>query len=147
MLYKLCCRCGKIIKYTQKYCEECSKKVEEQKKESYRDYKKNRKDKKEQSFYSSFDWINVRNKVKRKYKGLCLYSYYVLGEIVYTDYIHHIVYLKDEGGWDKRLDINNLVTCCASVHEVIHNTKGNDKVKMQKLLMELKDRWDREFGK
>ncbi|WP_454053958.1 hypothetical protein [Clostridium sp. Marseille-Q7071] len=29
------------------------------------------------------------DKVKNKYKGICLYSYYILGEIKYVDYIHH----------------------------------------------------------
>lgn len=127
-------------------CSECLKDYEKNKKDKYKDYKRNRTDKKEQLFYSSSNWIDARNKVKRKYKGLCLYSYYVLGKIVYTDYVHHIIYLKDNGGWDKRLNIDNLIPVCASVHEVIHRTEGKDKAKMQELLMELKDRWEKEFG-
>lgn len=44
---KKLCRCGKIVDYTEKYCKECNKKVEQKNKESYKEYKRNRKDKKE----------------------------------------------------------------------------------------------------
>jgi hypothetical protein len=64
--------------------------------------KKYRQDKDEQAFYNSEAWLLTREYIKGKYKGLCLYSYYVLGEIVFSDMVHHIVELKED--WDLRLD-------------------------------------------
>lgn len=69
MLKKIC-RCGKVIDYNIKMCDECAKRCDKGKKESYKYYKKNRTDKKEQSFYCSKEWIRVRNTVRRKYTGL-----------------------------------------------------------------------------
>jgi len=131
---KKLCRCGEIVNYTEKYCKKCSKKVEQKNKESYKEYKRNRKDKKEQAFYISKEWIRVRDKVKDKYKGLCLYSYYILGEIKFVDYVHHIVELKED--WDKRLNIDNLIPCCDSVHKIIHNAY-NKSNKHKKYMQEL----------
>lgn len=99
-----------------------------------------------QKFYLSLAWKKKREEINKLYKGLCLYSYYVLQQIVYTDYVHHIVYLKDEDGWDKKLDTDNLITVCAGVHQMIHNLNGKDKIKMQELLRELKSRWEEEMG-
>lgn len=146
MLKKIC-RCGKVIDYNMKMCDECAKRYDKSKKESYKEYKRNRKDIKEQRFYSAGEWIRVRDIVRRKYNGLCLYSYYIKHEIKYVDYIHHIVELKED--WDKRLDVSNLIPCCSEAHKLIHNTydrSDKNKNDMQELLRSLKNKYEKEFG-
>ena len=53
MLSKLCSKCGKKINIAEKYCNECSDKIVEDEKQSYKRYKAHREDLKEQKFYCS----------------------------------------------------------------------------------------------
>lgn len=148
MLKKLCPRCNKeLINYNDKYCKECSSKVDEEIKEIHKHYKRGRVDKREQLFYNSKEWIQTRDTIKSKYKGLCLYSYYILNQIVYSDYIHHIDTIKDN--WNRRLDTNNLIPISASIHQLVHdkyNNNKNDKEHMQSVLYGLLDKYKKEFG-
>ncbi|ACO87268.1 HNH endonuclease domain protein [Clostridium botulinum A2 str. Kyoto] len=128
-------------------CDECKNKYDKSKKESYKEYKKNRKDNREQKFYSSKEWIIVRDIVRRKYNNICLYSYYILHEIKYVDYIHHIIELKED--WDKKLDKDNLIPLSDKVHKIVHreyDRSAKDKKQMQELLRELKRKYEKEFG-
>ncbi len=128
-------------------CDKCKNKYDSSKKESYKEYKKNRKDNREQKFYSNKEWITVRDIVRRKYNNICLYSYYILHEIKYVDYIHHIIELKED--WDKKLDKDNLIPLSDKVHKIVHRTyekSAKDKKQMQELLRELKRKYEKEFG-
>ncbi|AAO36630.1 HNH endonuclease (endogenous virus) [Clostridium phage phiCTC2B] len=136
MLYKLC-RCGKVLDYTQKYCNDCSKKFEEQNRERYRHYKKNRKDKKEQRFYVSKEWTIIRDTVKQRDRGLCKLCLSKCN-ITYMDTVHHIEELKD--CWDKRLDPGNLISLCESCHQKVHEEYKNNKLDIQKELEKLIER-------
>lgn len=110
MLKKLCSRCNKVlIPYKQKYCNECSKIVDQESKESYREYKQRRQDKKERWFYVSRAWIQLRQAVLSHYKGLDIYEYYVNHKIVYAEIVHHIRITKDM--WDMRLVFSNMFLC------------------------------------
>lgn len=147
-LKRLCPKCNKIIAAGQKYCEEHAN----TEKQRHIDYSRRRRQDKDQlkyqKFYSSKEWITTRDNIKHRYLGICLYSYYILGELVYTDYVHHIEPLKDN--WDKRVDKKNLIPLCASIHQKVHKEydKGiQDKREMQKLLHSLLDRYNKEFGK
>lgn len=146
-LKKICARagCNRLIDYGLIYCAEHQREHEDNQKQRHRVYKKYRQDKDEQAFYNSEAWLLTREYIKGKYKGLCLYSYYVLGEIVFSDMVHHIVELKED--WDLRLDEDNLIPLSDGVHKKIHALYQNGrKEETQRLLRELKVRWGKEFN-
>ncbi|ACO86620.1 HNH endonuclease [Clostridium botulinum] len=84
----------------------------------YKEEDKYKKDTKEKQFYSSEEWSIMRDKAKDKYKGIDIYSYYVLGIIEYGQTVHHIEPIKKN--WNKRLDINNLIYLTESNHKKLH---------------------------
>lgn len=146
-LKKICAYagCNRLVDYGITYCGEHKKEHEKKQKLRHNEYKQNRQDKEEQAFYSTDAWILTRDDVKGKYKGLCLYSYYVLNEIVFCDMVHHIVELKED--WDLRLDEDNLIPLSASVHQIIHAMYRNGRrEEAQRLLRDLKIRWEKEFN-
>lgn len=148
-LKKCCPRCGTIIDYADKYCEECSKKVKKDKAESNKQYDKNvrkLRDKQYTSFYHSREWIKTVEVVKSKYKCLDIYSYYVLGVIEYGNICHHIELLKTSEGWEHRLDIEGLIYLTNTNHATIHSLYEKDYEGTKKMLRELIDRWNKEFG-
>jgi hypothetical protein len=142
-LMKLC-RCGVIIEYSKKYCDSCSVKYEKEKAESIKYYDKNIRDKRSIAFYSSPEWLTIREYILAKYKGLDLYAYFILNEIAYADTVHHIVELKDD--WGKGLVVSNLFPLTSSNHGKIHKMYKKDKEGTQKMLRGLINRWVREIG-
>lgn len=139
MIYKRCSHCGKRIE-TGSECP-CIK-------ERYKKYRKLRNDKKEQVFYSSGIWIIKRDKIKDKFKGIDIYSYFILGKIEFSSTVHHIEPIKDN--WNRRLDDDNLIPLTDSNHRKIHKIMDNseiDKEKIQKILFELVKRFENEILK
>ena len=131
---KTTCRCGKVIPYGTKYCNECEQEnknsIKQYKARNYeRDYKYNR-------YYSSGEWDKARAIVKSKQRGLDLYSYYVDKKIEYADTYHHIIPVKDD--YDKRNNMDNIIGLTYSNHQLIHNeydkSEGHKKVMQDKLL-------------
>lgn len=146
-LMKLCPRCQKKIPYELKYCEECTKKVDEQQKQIYKDYRVNRNDKDIQKIYVSKRWEKVKGVVKHYQNGLDLYSYYVLGIVEYAEKYHHIIEVKEDTS--KAYDINNIIGLTDSNHKLVHNAYDRsieDKKAMQEFLFGLLDRYKKEFG-
>lgn len=148
VIYKYCCKCGKKIEYTQKMCDECTKKYGSLEKERYRRYQANRTDKESQVFYNSKEWKKVRERIKNRDKGLCLMCLYIDNVITSYDYVHHVEEEKERK--DLRLEEDNLICLCKSCHKEVH--KGyekslNNKTKMQNELKELIERSKLEFGK
>lgn len=142
MLRKFC-RCGVLIPQGKKMCEKCEEKFNirnrfnESNKEAYRRYKANRTDTKEQSFYSSRDWIFTREAIKKRDKGLCLLCL-SKDKISYVDNVHHIEELKE--AWSLRLSMSNLVCLCKRCHYYVHlkyKRSEEDKVEVKKKLKEL----------
>lgn len=133
-IYKRCSRCGKRIQ-TGTTCE-CQK-------NRHKEYKRYRTDDKEQSFYSSKEWKIIKNKVKNKFNGIDIYSYYVLGKIEYGQTTHHIETLKDN--WDRRLDIDNLIYLTESNHQKIHAGIERNKKEIMDMLYRLIKRFEQEF--
>ncbi|MGX7745681.1 hypothetical protein [Rhodopseudomonas parapalustris] len=139
-LKKLCPRCNKIIDIDQQYCEEHQKQVDQSLKNRHREYKANRSDKNEQKFYKSKEWLKLREYLKVKYKGLCLYSYLVDNIIVPAAEYHHIEPIKDN--WSKRLDVYNIIPLSYMVHRNITEIyKTNKKEETQIMLRGLLIRW------
>lgn len=137
-IYKRCSRCGKRIEEGTR-CD-CNK-------ERHKEYKRYRTDKKEQLFYSSKEWEDVRDKIREKFFGLDVYSYYVLERVEYGQSVHHIEELKEN--WERRLDISNLIYLTESNHKSIHRTmnKGaKDKEEIVKKLYECIKKFEEEFG-
>ena len=66
-------------------------------------------------FYNSAEWSRVRQRVLDLDK-IDVYLYMTQGRVVPADTVHHIVPLKSD--WNKRLDINNLM----SLHHDTHST-------------------------
>ncbi len=140
-LYRKCSICNKRVEYgTKCRCEE------EREKEWYRAYRENRKDKKEQAFYSSKPWLNLRETIDGKYNGLCLYCLYESKEAIPRKDNHHIVEIKED--WNRRLEEDNIIPVCDSCHKYIHNEykKGmKNKRKMQKKLFNLLKKYKNEL--
>lgn len=153
MIIKFCPRCSKNkIRYTEKYCEECTIVVAEEQRKRYRSYNRERYSNKEEQkyvkFYSSNLWINERDAIKARDCGLCLPCFYSLfngKQVIYkgedtgsSDYIHHIKELRED--WNSRLDSNNLISVCSSHHDSIHreyNKGSKEKEQMQKALRDI----------
>lgn len=147
VIYKYCCKCGKKIEYTQKMCDECTKKYGSLEKERYRRYRANRTDKEYQMFYTSNEWINKREDIKQRDNGLCLVCWFKNKVFKNCDCVHHIEELKEK--WNKRLEEDNLICLCKSCHKEVHKVyekSDKDKKQMQNELKELIDRSEREFN-
>ncbi|MSS43154.1 HNH endonuclease [Anaerosalibacter bizertensis] len=142
---KKLCRCGKVIDYNKRYCDDCRDKYKKEKIERNRYYDKHIRDKKATSFYNSTEWIKTREYILNKYKGLDLYAFFILKEIIYADTVHHIVELKED--WNRRLDLDNLIPLNDISHKKIHGMYLKDKEGTQRLLFELIERWEKKYGR
>lgn len=143
---KKLCRCGKVIDYNKRYCDDCRDKYRQEKTERNRYYDKHIRDKREVAFYNSPEWIKTREYILNKYKGLDLYAFFISKEeeIVYADPVHHIIELKED--WNRRLDLDNLIPLNDSNHKMIHSMYKKDKEGTQRLLFKLIERWNKEYG-
>ncbi|MDU3526741.1 HNH endonuclease signature motif containing protein [Clostridium sp.] len=120
MLKKIC-RCGKVIPYSMKVCDECKSKVELERKQNIKYYKQTtyERDSKYNKFYKSKEWNKVRQLAIVRDHALCKDC---LDNNVITPYntVHHIVPIKED--WSRRLDINNLICLCESCHQKRHSS-------------------------
>ncbi len=151
VLKKTCPRCSKLIDYADKYCPVCTVIKEQERQQRYKDYKASRTDKREEAFYCSKAWEQVRELAKSKTNYIDIYQYYVsdVGQIHTGDVVHHILEIKDIGGWENRLNLNNLIYLTHESHAIVHaayKKSKKDKEKMQKLLLQLVERFKNEFG-
>lgn len=138
--------CQELVNYPNKYCKkhklEMIKKKKEKNKKRMKIYDQERKDDKEWKFYKTREWKILRISVLNFYAGLDLYFYYMENKIVYANTSHHIIEIRDD--WDKRLDFENQFPCTSESHKKIHDLYEQDKVKTQKLLLDLLKRWKTE---
>ena len=141
-LYRLCPHCRSKVLYGTK----CQCEIDKQK-QRHKSYKANRTDKKEQEFYNSSLWSDAKETAKNNTYGIDIYEYYINGRtVVAGDTVHHIVEIKE--CWDKRLDASNLIYLNNSNHQLIHrlyDKSNDDKLKTQELLIQLLDRFNKEF--
>lgn len=140
MLKKLCSRCNILIEASLQYCDGCQAMYNEQQKQRHKIYKAKRNDNKEQRFYNSRGWKQMKQFLDSKYKGLCLYSYYIYDRIVPYDVFHHIVPIKED--WNMRLHLYNLIPLTNSIHEKIHKMYENDQERTQRELQQLVAKWN-----
>lgn len=121
MLLKACNRCGILIPYGSRYCENCKPIVEAQrearlqelKRESDKRYNKTR-DPKYVRFYNSNDWRTLSRRRLMDDGYRCV----MCGQIA-TE-VDHIVEIKTPEGWERRLDYDNLRSLCNDCHNKRH---------------------------
>ncbi len=122
---KFCSMCNKnLIDIKERYCNICKDKVSTR----HSIYKKDRKDTKEQKFYSSKNWIKVRDIIKNLDNNLCLVCL-DNNELNNMDTVHHIEELKED--WSRRFDKDNLISLCESCHQKIHKKYLTNKLETQ----------------
>jgi 5-methylcytosine-specific restriction endonuclease McrA len=117
------------------------------KRERYKQYARDRQDKEEQRFYSSSEWINLAEYIRRKFNGICVVCLLKDNVISYVEAVHHIVEIKDD--WDLRLSEDNLICLCSSCHSKVHRLykkSSKDKEKMQEILYRLIEQYENEYG-
>lgn len=121
MLLKSCNRCGTLIQYGAVYCTICKPIVEKERearrlesnKASNIRYNKTR-DPKYTRFYNSMDW-RVLSRRKLQDDG---YKCVKCGKI--ASEVDHIKPIQIPGGWELRLDIDNLQSLCIACHNEKH---------------------------
>ena len=123
-IYKRCSRCGKRLE-AGKICE-CVK-------QRYKEYDRCSRDKQSKRYYDSAEWEHIRRQVLDKDDGIDVYIYMTEGRIVAADTVHHIIPLKD--CWDKRNDIDNLMSLHHDTHSTIESLYKKDKQQIQKDLI------------
>lgn len=136
--------CSNLTEYPHRFCINHLDLEEKENAERNNYYDKNIRDKKCNEFYHSKQWINLREYILNKYKGLDLFEYYLNNNIEYASTIHHIEEVKEN--WDKRLDVTNLIPVSERSHNTIHSLYNKDKLKTQKLLLNLIQKWNDEIG-
>lgn len=147
MALKRICRCGRTIPYELRYCESCSKKYEEYKKNNNKLYDRTKRNKESAKVYHSPVWLKLTDECKKKFKGIDIYSYYVLGKVEYGSLSHHIEEVTESKA--RIYDIENLIYLTDANHATVHseyNKGAEDKRKMQQLLFNLIKRYKEEFS-
>lgn len=80
----------------------------------HRYYKQHRQDKQQQSFYSTTNWIKLRN-YKRMTQPLCEHCL-LNNRATPMDIVDHIIEIKDD--WSLRLSLSNLQSLCQRCHNI-----------------------------
>lgn len=141
--------CNEAVDIGKAYCPKHMAQYELRQKESQRNYDKSiryKRDKKYYDFYHSNEWLQMTAYINNKYKGLCLWSYYMDHAIVRVEEVHHIISLRDD--FTQRLNISNLIPLGFTIHkriEGIYKRGRKEKADMQCQLRELITMWDREM--
>lgn len=143
MELKKLCRCGKVIDYTDKYCDKCTDKYEQDIKYKNRLYDKQYRKNKE--IYHSKEWVKLVELCKQRYQYIDIYEYYVNHQLVYGNLCHHIMPVEENK--DRIYDLDNLIYLSNSSHALIHSEydkSDKTKKKMQKILIDCVERWKQE---
>jgi len=82
------------------------------------------------AFYKTSVWQKCRELVLTRDLGLCQECLSTVGPVP-ADTVHHKVHLRDDPS--KALDLDNLVSVCASCHNKLHPEKTNNKKKSKKV--------------
>lgn len=86
--------------------------------------------------YRTAKWQRLRAKVLLNHNYICLWSFYVKGEVVPANTVHHIVEVLDDS--TLTFDENNLIPLSSAAHSIVHDLYKEDKTKIQILLRKMK---------
>lgn len=132
-LYKRCGRCGKRIP-SGSTCP-CIK-------ARHKEYDRYSRDKESRQFYGSSEWLRIRSAAMEADGGIDVYLFMTEGKLVPADTVHHIIPLQDD--WQKRMDINNLMSLSHGTHSMIEQMYKKDKTgtekKLQEMILEYRNR-------
>lgn len=139
------CLCGAIISYYDKRCSKC----EEERKQHLKQKNKKRYDNSKlthERLYNTTKWrYGTRERILKKYKYMCMYTYYKEGRVIQADIVHHINLANDNNFYDE----DNLIPLSFDVHERLHiiYDKGTkeDVESLKRELKEYKNRWNDEM--
>ena len=152
MIYRKCSwhGCTKIIKETETYCSYHIVKADIENKKRYKEYDNRRKRDEEQkkyhTFYSSKEWTNLSDLVKRHFFDMCIICWLKGREDIECSTTHHIEELRKR--YDLRLDEDNLVPLCSSCHQKVHieyNKGGPYEVTMKKIIYTAIDKFNKKY--
>ena len=102
---KFCKLCNRnLIDIKERYCNSCKAKIGIR----HSIYKKDRKDTKEQKFYSSKEWLRVRDIIRGLDNNLCLMCL-DRNELNNSGTIHHIEELKDNRKLRSHTDARSIL--------------------------------------
>lgn len=122
MLLKDCARCGALIEYGATYCAVCEPivkaereaRLQESRRQADRRYNQ-RRDPKYVRFYNSSEWRILSRKRLQDDGYKCVKCGAIASEV------DHIEPIQLPGGWDRRLDYDNLQSLCIDCHNEKHN--------------------------
>lgn len=129
-LYKRCSRCGARI-LVGATCA-CMPQWEAMRQ---RDYDIHRRNKKSRNFYNSGEWRAARQQALLLDEGIDVYLYMTKGQIAIADVVHHIIPLSDD--WNKRTDVNNLMSLHHTTHGELEKMYKADKREMVRKLQQM----------
>jgi 5-methylcytosine-specific restriction protein A len=118
-LKKLCNHqgCYELIDLGQRFCEKHQQEGEKQKADSNRYYDGCLRNQRSREFYKSRSWQAARRRALTRDHYLCQ-KCIKEGRITQADTVHHRVEISKD--WSKRLNMDNLVSLCASCHNRVH---------------------------
>jgi 5-methylcytosine-specific restriction endonuclease McrA len=128
MIIKKCARCGKLMPYGGRWCEVCKpiaeaeqeQRRQERQKERQRIADQKRKDDPVTRFYRSKEWITLSKAYLQSVRWRCERC----GRV--AECVHHKHYIRSPGGWEKRLEWENLEGLCSSCHAAEHSRSPGD---------------------
>ncbi len=135
MLLKVCCKCGAVTQYPNRYCEKCQKIVDEENKENQKAINKRydtKRDSKYVQFYKSDEWKILKEKKLMDTQYMCEECQRIKEKdstykVNLATEVHHVETLKTN--WNRRLDYTNLKSLCHRHHDQAHNRFGSRKKK------------------
>ncbi len=135
---RICPRCQRVYSYALGECPNgCSTK---RKKESNKIYDQTQR--KNKDFYDSKEWRMLREACRKKFDGLCVWSFYKHKRLVKGTIAHHIVMVEEDKGL--ALNLDNLIFVSDEAHREIHthyDIPGFNK-RIHEKLFDLVDRWE-----
>lgn len=121
MLLKSCSRCGNLIPYGSSYCTVCAPIVEAEREARIQEAKRrgnriynSKRDPKYLRFYNSGEWRALSAKRLSDDGYICAWCGAIATEV------DHIIEIKTDEGWTKRLDYNNTRSLCHDCHDKRH---------------------------
>jgi 5-methylcytosine-specific restriction protein A len=135
-IMKACPRCRKLIQHGLPYCETCApiaeaeRRAKQERKAEYLNKKYNRnynrrRDPKYLTFYRSKEWKQTSRAKLAEAGYKCEARLQGCQRIACE--VHHIKPIQTPGGWELRLEWDNLEALCTACHNGRHPEKGKRK--------------------